>query len=178
MQTNNQNIWQKIWQADRDHFIHPWTEFESFKKEGSIIFQSAKGAYIFDSNGKKYLDGIGGLWCINIGYGRKELGEVAAEQMERMAYFSTFGPHTTEFSKFFSTVAYIDAPESSDTVQIFFTIRIKNISAFCTLKNNRAFLFKRFKLSPRMNKMIPVCLPNFLPNILIVCLHIRFDKSG
>ena len=89
MQTSNQNTWQKIWQADKDHFIHPWTEFESFKKEGSIIFQSAKGSYIFDSNGKKYLDGIGGLWCINIGYGRKELGEVAAEQMERMAYFST-----------------------------------------------------------------------------------------
>ena len=66
MQTSNQNTWQKIWQADKDHFIHPWTEFESFKKEGSIIFQSAKGSYIFDSNGKKYLDGIGGLWCINI----------------------------------------------------------------------------------------------------------------
>ena len=50
MQTSNQNTWQKIWQADKDHFIHPWTEFESFKKEGSIIFQSAKGSYIFASN--------------------------------------------------------------------------------------------------------------------------------
>ena len=44
-----------------------------------------------------------GLWCINIGYGRKELGEVAAEQMERMAYFSTFGPHTTEPAAFLAS---------------------------------------------------------------------------
>ena len=101
MQTNNQNIWQKIWQADRDHFIHPWTEFESFKKEGSIIFQSAKGAYIFDSNGKKYLDGIGGLWCINIGYGRKELGEVAAANGKDGLLFYFWSPYYRA-SSFFS----------------------------------------------------------------------------
>ena len=116
MQTSNQNTWQKIWQADKDHFIHPWTEFESFKKEGSIIFQSAKGSYIFDSNGKKYLDGIGGLWCINIGYGRKELGEVAAEQMERMAYFSTFGPHTTEPAAFLASKLAELAPQNLNHV--------------------------------------------------------------
>ncbi len=112
MQTNNQ----KIWQADKDHFIHPWTEFESFKKEGSIIIKEAKGSFVFDSDGKKYLDGIGGLWCINIGYGRKELGEVAAKQMDKMAYFSTFGAHTTEPAAFLAAKLAELAPQNLNRV--------------------------------------------------------------
>ena len=63
-----------IWQKDHDHFVHPWTMFDSFKTDGSLVMARANGAYVYDADGKRYLDGIGGLWCVNIGYGRDEIG--------------------------------------------------------------------------------------------------------
>ena len=55
----------------------------------------SEGAYIFDSDGRRYLDGIGGLWCVNAGYGRAEIGQAMAEQATRMTYYSSFGHHTS-----------------------------------------------------------------------------------
>jgi adenosylmethionine-8-amino-7-oxononanoate aminotransferase len=70
-----------LWQKDRAHFLHPWTHFDTFKRDGSLVIESAQGAYVTDAAGKRYLDGIGGLWCVNIGYGRKEMAQVIAEQV-------------------------------------------------------------------------------------------------
>lgn len=79
-----------IWQKDKDHFVHPWTHFDSFKKDGSLVMGRAEGAYVFDLSGKRYLDGIGGLWCVNIGYGRREIVDAIAAQASRMAFFNPF----------------------------------------------------------------------------------------
>ena len=84
-----------IWEKDRDHFIHPWTDFSTFKDEGSLVLAESEGAYIFDSEGQRYLDGIGGLWCVNIGYGSEEIAQAIADQARRIPYFSSFGHHTT-----------------------------------------------------------------------------------
>ncbi|MBM3583820.1 MAG: aminotransferase [Alphaproteobacteria bacterium] len=84
----------EIWQKDKDHFIHPWTNFATFNDQGSEVIAAGDGAYIYDSNGTKYLDGIGGLWCVNIGYGRDEMAEAIAEQVRRLPYFSPFGHQT------------------------------------------------------------------------------------
>jgi len=86
---------QDIWQKDKDHFIHPWTDFSTFQEQGSLVVAESEGAYIFDSDGKRYLDGIGGLWCVNVGYGRAEIGQAMAEQATKMTYYSSFGHHTT-----------------------------------------------------------------------------------
>ncbi|MDR5867356.1 aminotransferase [Halomonas koreensis] len=86
---------QEIWQKDRDHFMHPWTDFSTFKETGSMVFHQADGVSLQDADGKRYLDGIGGLWCVNIGYGRDEIAEAVAEQIRDIPYFSTFGHHTT-----------------------------------------------------------------------------------
>ena len=86
---------QDIWQKDKDHFIHPWTDFSTFQEQGSLVVAESEGAYIFDSDGRRYLDGIGGLWCVNVGYGRAEIGRAMAEQATKMTYFSSFGHHTT-----------------------------------------------------------------------------------
>ncbi len=86
---------QDIWQKDKDHFIHPWTDFSTFQEQGSMVVAESEGAYIFDSDGKRYLDGIGGLWCVNVGYGRAEIGQAMAEQATKMTYYSSFGHHTT-----------------------------------------------------------------------------------
>ena len=86
---------QDIWQKDIDHFVHPWTDFATFHEKGSLVVAESEGAYIFDSDGRRYLDGIGGLWCVNAGYGRAEIGQAMAEQATRMTYYSSFGHHTS-----------------------------------------------------------------------------------
>jgi adenosylmethionine-8-amino-7-oxononanoate aminotransferase len=53
-----------LWRKDRDHFLHPWTHFDSFRRDGSLVIREAEGAYVTDAAGKRYLDGIGGLWCV------------------------------------------------------------------------------------------------------------------
>jgi adenosylmethionine-8-amino-7-oxononanoate aminotransferase len=80
----------EIWQKDHDHFLHPWTHFDSFKKEGSLAIVEGEGSFITDINGKRYLDGLGGMWCVNVGYGRREMAEVMAEQAQLLAYTNTF----------------------------------------------------------------------------------------
>ena len=84
-----------LWRKDRDHLVHPWTDFATFKDEGSLILAESEGAYVLDSEGRRYLDGIGGLWCVNIGYGSDEMAQAIADQARRIPYFSSFGHHTT-----------------------------------------------------------------------------------
>ena len=84
-----------LWKQDRDHYIHPWTDFSSFKQEGSLVMAESEGAYVYDSDGNRYLDGIGGLWCVNIGYGNEEMAQAIAEQVRRIPYYSTFTHLTT-----------------------------------------------------------------------------------
>ncbi|MSP81939.1 MAG: aminotransferase [Alphaproteobacteria bacterium] len=91
MRTNIAYDTKDIWQKDKDHFIHPWTNFATFNDTGSEIMVSGDGAYVFDSEGSKYLDGIGGLWCVNIGYGREEMAEAIVEQVRRLPFYSPFG---------------------------------------------------------------------------------------
>ncbi len=86
---------QEIWEKDRSHHLHPWTDFSTFKDRGSLILAEANGAYVSDAQGNTYLDGIGGLWCVNVGYGRREIAQAMAEQAEKMVYYSSFGHHTS-----------------------------------------------------------------------------------
>jgi putrescine---pyruvate transaminase len=85
-----------LWQKDKDHFLHPWTHFDTFKREGSLVIREADGAYITDASGRRYLDGIGGLWCVNIGYGRQSMARVVADQMLKLSYSNTFVDCTNE----------------------------------------------------------------------------------
>lgn len=65
-----------------------WQEIENLG--GSRIITHAEGCYIFDGDGNRILDGMAGLWCVNVGYGREELVEVAAEQMRELPFYNTF----------------------------------------------------------------------------------------
>ena len=86
---------QDLRQKDIDHNIHPWTNFASFKDEGSLVMSHSDGAYVFDSDGNKFIDGIGGLWCVNIGYGNNEMAQAIADQVRQIPYYSTFNHITT-----------------------------------------------------------------------------------
>lgn len=79
-----------LWQKDRDHFLHPYTHFDSFKKEGSLVLVEGEGCYVTDAHGKRYFDGIGGMWCVNAGYGRREIADAMAEQARQLCYTTTF----------------------------------------------------------------------------------------
>lgn len=79
------------WQAlDKTHHIHPFTDPKQFDKQGARIITRAEGCYIYDSDGNKILDGMAGLWCVNIGYGNKELARAAGRQLDALAYYNTF----------------------------------------------------------------------------------------
>ena len=91
-----EDVARNIWAKDRKHFVHPWTHFDSFKEEGSLVMHQAEGVYAVDAEGNRYLDGVGGLWCVNIGYGREEMAEVVAEQTKILAYANPFVDVTNE----------------------------------------------------------------------------------
>ena len=79
--------WQEI---DSAHQLHPFTDFKSLAEEGSIIISKANGVHLTNSDGKQLLDAMSGLWCVNIGYGRKSMAEVAYEQMQELPYYNSF----------------------------------------------------------------------------------------
>ena len=79
--------WQKI---DSAHHLHPFTDFKELINTGTRVIISGKGNYVIDSENNKILDMMAGLWCVNIGYGRKELAEVAYEQMQLLPYYNSF----------------------------------------------------------------------------------------
>ncbi|MFO1132650.1 MAG: aminotransferase [Hyphomicrobiales bacterium] len=81
---------QELWQQDHDHVLHPYQHFDSFKKEGSLVLVEGDGCYVTDANGQRYFDGIGGMWCVNAGYGRKEIAETMAEQALQLCYSNFF----------------------------------------------------------------------------------------
>jgi putrescine aminotransferase len=79
--------WQEL---DRLHHLNPFTDSTVLHRKGSRIITRAEGVYLWDSEGKRILDGMAGLWCVNIGYGREELARVAYEQMQQLPYYNNF----------------------------------------------------------------------------------------
>ncbi|NNE53789.1 MAG: aminotransferase class III-fold pyridoxal phosphate-dependent enzyme, partial [Sulfitobacter sp.] len=75
---------------DAAHHMHPFTTGDDLNKKGARVITRAKGVYLTDSEGHEILDAMAGLWCVNIGYGRPEMGEVAARQMTELPYYNTF----------------------------------------------------------------------------------------
>ncbi|MBY5588905.1 aspartate aminotransferase family protein [Rhizobium leguminosarum] len=75
---------------DAAHHLHPFADMKKLNAEGARIIQRGEGVYIFDNDGRKYLDGFAGLWCVNIGYGRREIADAATRQMNELPYYNTF----------------------------------------------------------------------------------------
>jgi adenosylmethionine-8-amino-7-oxononanoate aminotransferase len=79
-----------LWEIDRAHVLHPWAALEYFKDNGALLIESGEGVEIVDTEGRKYLDAVGGLWCTNIGLGRKEVADAMAEQATKLAFANPF----------------------------------------------------------------------------------------
>ncbi|GAA4417065.1 aspartate aminotransferase family protein [Georgenia halophila] len=70
---------------------HPFSDMAAVERAGEFVLARGEGAYVWDEAGTRYLDATAGLWFANVGHGRAELGEVAAQQMATLAAYSTFG---------------------------------------------------------------------------------------
>ncbi|HCN64810.1 MAG TPA: aspartate aminotransferase family protein [Pseudomonas sp.] len=108
--------WQQL---SNDHHLAPFSDFKQLKEVGPRIITHAKGVYLWDSEGHKILDGMAGLWCVAIGYGRDELADAASKQMRELPYYNLFfmtaHPPVLELSKVIADIA----PEGMN--HVFFT---------------------------------------------------------
>ncbi len=75
---------------DAAHHMHPFSCGDELAQKGARVITRANGVFLTDSEGNEILDGMAGLWCVNVGYGRAELAEVAARQMRELPYYNTF----------------------------------------------------------------------------------------
>jgi putrescine aminotransferase len=105
------------WQAlDRAHHLHPFTDTALLNRDGVRVITKADGVYLWDSEGRRLIDGMAGLWCVNLGYGRKELAEAAYRQMLELPYYNTFFKTATPPSVELSKVLVDLAPEGLNHV--------------------------------------------------------------
>jgi putrescine---pyruvate transaminase len=75
---------------DAAHHIHPFSDMGALNRAGSRVIVKAEGVYLWDSDGNKIIDGMAGLWCVNVGYGRKELADAAYRQLQELPFYNTF----------------------------------------------------------------------------------------
>lgn len=83
----NTSSWRAI---DSAHHLHPFSDTKALAQEGCRVITRADDIYIWDSDGNRLLDGMAGLWCVNVGYGRKELADAAHRQLLELPYYNNF----------------------------------------------------------------------------------------
>lgn len=86
----------KAWQqADREHHIHPFTDASALARKGTRVITRGEGIYLWDSEGQRILDGMSGLWNVNLGYGQPTLIKAAHEQLQTLPFYNSFFQCTT-----------------------------------------------------------------------------------
>src|ERR1700740_1646395 len=75
---------------DVETLVHPYINLASFRETGPLIIERAKGVYVYDTDGKPYIEGMAGLWCTALGYGNEELIEAATAQMRKLSFAHLF----------------------------------------------------------------------------------------
>ena len=76
--------------------LHPTTNLHSHQTNGPLMLESAEGIYVIDTHGKKYIEGLAGLWCTGLGYGNEELVDAARTQMSKLSFTHLFGGRSHE----------------------------------------------------------------------------------
>ena len=92
---NTRNI--SLEEMDKNSILHPATSIVDHLRDGPTIMSEGKGIRLTDHTGRKFIDMCGGLWCMNIGYGREEVGEAAARAMGKMGYYHLFASQSNDY---------------------------------------------------------------------------------
>lgn len=116
--TNLINDFDRVRDWDNAHFLHPWEAMEDHGRNERTFAESASGIYVRDEKGRNLIDGPGGMWCVQIGYGREEMGRAIAEQAVNMAYYS---PYSMGNSAAAELAAKIAERTPGDLDKVFFT---------------------------------------------------------
>jgi adenosylmethionine-8-amino-7-oxononanoate aminotransferase len=77
--------------SDLQHLIHPLTDHSVLPQTGPLVIAQGDGCELVTEDGRRLIDGMAGLWTVNVGHGRQELIEAAAKQLRSLPYLSTFG---------------------------------------------------------------------------------------
>ncbi|EKT4520833.1 aminotransferase class III-fold pyridoxal phosphate-dependent enzyme [Pseudomonas putida] len=77
-------------EADKAHYMHGYHMFDEHREQGALNIVAGEGAYIHDTEGNRFLDAVGGMWCTNIGLGREEMAQAIADQVRKLAYSNPF----------------------------------------------------------------------------------------
>ena len=75
---------------DNAHYLHPWEGMSDLGANDRTFVEGAEGIHVYDAAGRKLIDGPGGMWCVQIGYGRADMADAIAEQARQLAYVSPF----------------------------------------------------------------------------------------
>jgi 4-aminobutyrate--pyruvate transaminase len=81
---------------DVETLIHPFTHLAKHRETGPLVIDHGKGVFLYDARGRRYFEGLGGLWCTALGFGNEELVEAAAKQMRRLSFAHVFGGKSHE----------------------------------------------------------------------------------
>jgi 4-aminobutyrate--pyruvate transaminase len=81
---------------DVETILHPATNLDSHRTVGPLVLERAEGVHVWDISGKRYVEGLAGLWCAGLGYGNAELADVAREQMAKLSFTHLFGGRSHE----------------------------------------------------------------------------------
>ena len=92
--SNQTKRWQEI---DARHHLHPFTTHADLAQKGARVITRAEGVYLYDSEGKRLIDGMAGLWCVQAGYGREELAEAGYKALKELPYYNAFFQTTTPY---------------------------------------------------------------------------------
>src|ERR1044071_428054 len=92
----NEGALRQLQDADKSFHLHPFTNHLEMHDQGTHVIVSGEGCYLTDATGRRLLDGLAGLWCVNVGYGRREIVDAVVEQMRRLPYYCSFFNTTNE----------------------------------------------------------------------------------
>jgi 4-aminobutyrate--pyruvate transaminase len=81
---------------DIEALLHPYTNAVTHRRVGAHLIDRGEGVYVYDEQGRKFIEGLAGLWCCGLGFGDRELIDAAAEQMGKLPYYHLFGGRTHE----------------------------------------------------------------------------------
>ena len=81
---------------DAAHLLHPFTDQDDVRRAGTRVIRSARGCTVIDESGRELIDAIAGLWCVNVGYGRREIADAVHRQLSELAFYPSFFKTTTE----------------------------------------------------------------------------------
>jgi len=108
-----------IQHLDTAHYLHPFTDFKALASRGARVIVKGEGIYIWDSDGQCLIDGMSGLWCVNVGYGRTSIADAVYAQMQQLPFYNSFFQTTNPpAAQLAATLVEISPPQFN---HVFFT---------------------------------------------------------